>query len=183
MRHNVFVLLFIFKILLCLESAGMQLYAQIPSTQTNRLMSQIGLGYEIICVKGLYTENFLVYDTILNDYQKICVKQYRIKGSLVAYEFVLDEVIDNNQRQSPIVVQRFWDGRAKRYKRKKSYNPIVPMNNLPFELTCISENPYKQECYMFSITEAPSGLPIEICNYLWQCLSSCTIHKLQTKTK
>ena len=57
MRYNVFVLLFTFKILLCLESAGMQLYAQVPSTQTLRLMSQIGLGYEIICIKGLYTEN------------------------------------------------------------------------------------------------------------------------------
>ncbi len=182
MRYNV-VLLFTFKILLCLESPGLQLYAQVPSTQTLRLISQIGLGYEIICVDGLYTENFLVYDTLLNDYQKTCVKQYRIKGSQVAYEFILDEIIDDNQRLSPIVVQRFWDGRVKRNKRKKSYNPILQMNNLPFELTCISENPCKQERYMFSITEVPPGLPIEICDYLWQCLSSCTIHQLQTKTK
>ncbi len=183
MRHNVIVLLFTFKILLCLGSLGQQLYAQVPSTQTLRLMSQIGLGYEIICVEGLYTENFLVYDTLLNDYQKICVKQYRIKGSQVAYEFVLDEVIDDNLCQSPIVVQRYWNGRAKRYKRTKSYRPIIPINNLPFELTCISEIPCKQERYTFSITEVPPGLPIEICDYLWQCLSSCTIHQLQTKTK
>ena len=176
MRHNAIVLLFTLKTLLCLKSISPQLYAQVPSAQTLRLMSQIGLGYEIICVEGLYTESFLVYDTLLNDCRKICIKQYRIKGRQVAYEFILDETIGDNQRQSPIVVQRFWDGRAKRYKRKKSFTPNVPMINYPFELTCISENPYKQERYMFSITDVPSGLPIEICNYLWQCLSSCTIY-------
>ena len=65
MRLNAIVLLFTLKTLLCLKSICPQLYAQVPSTQTLLLMSQIGLGYEIICVEGLYTESFLVYDTLV----------------------------------------------------------------------------------------------------------------------
>lgn len=139
-----------------------------------KIQSKTGYnGYEVLKEAGLYTENLLLFDSLRNDNQKICIKKYRINEKRVEYEFVNEKIRLDSKLPSPIVVQSFFDGRTKRYKKEKCYRRGFWAHDLHIELTCI--NMCHQEHYVFSIMEAPPGLPVEICNYLWQCLLSASI--------
>lgn len=162
------------ELLLCMGGASNQLCAQVhQSTQTLRLMSPTGLGYEIIDSAGLYTENFIIYDSLLNCYRKKTIKLYRINMEEVVYEFVINQIKVDELALSPIVIRRFWNGDIKPYKEKKTRKRVIGAHDVSFELTCIGKEPDKQEHYVFSLMTAPTGLPIEVCQYLWQCLSMC----------